>query len=145
MRKNIKNYTSGWTINRSVNEIQKMLAENGAEKLMIDYKNGEPVGLTFGIETKRGVMPVSLPARFEKVVQVMYKTQNINDKELDQAKRTAWKNLYDWIDAQFALIETEMVKMEEIFLPYAVMNGKTMFEHYESGNLLGSGEHETEI
>lgn len=139
MRKNLKNYTSGWTVNKSLNEIQNMLAKKGAEKMMIDYKNAEPIGLTFAIPTPKGMMPVQLPARFERVVQVMYGTQNVSEAQLDQAKRTAWRNLYDWIDAQLALLETEMVKMEEIFLPYVVMGGHTVFEHYETGNLLGSG------
>lgn len=140
MRKNLKNYTSGWTVNRSLNEIQNMLAEKGAEKMMIDYKDKEPVGMTFAIQTPKGLMPVQLPARFEKVVKVMYGTTNVNEAQLEQAKRTAWRNLYDWIDAQLALLETEMVSLEEIFLPYVVIKGQTVFEHFQSDHLLPSGD-----
>lgn len=142
MRKNLKNYTSGWTVNRSLNEIQSLLVAKGAERMMIEYKDKEPVGLTFAIQTPKGMMPVQLPARFEKVVKVMYGTTNVNETQLEQAKRTAWRNLYDWVDAQMALLETEMVKLEEVFLPYVVMKGRTVFEHFESGNLLGSGSYE---
>jgi len=40
-----------------------------------------------------------------------------------------------WVEAQMALLETQMVKMEQIFLPYAIVkNGKTLFESMRSGN-----------
>lgn len=142
MRKNLKNYTSGWTVNKSLNEIQNMLASKGAEKMMIDYKDGEPIGMTFAIKTPKGIMPVALPARIENVSAVMFgaSLRQLNQRDLEQVKRTSWKNLHDWVDAQLALLETEMVKIEEIFLPYAVFNGRTVFEHFQSGNLLNSGQ-----
>jgi hypothetical protein len=142
MRKNIKNYTSRDTVNKSLANIQQLLSAKKADKIMTDYKDGEPIGLAFLISTPKGQMPIRLPARIEGVAKVMYgkNLQQCNYSELDQVKRTAWKNIYDWIDAQMALIETEMVKLEEVFLPYAVVkDNKTVFEQYEAGNLLGSG------
>ena len=139
-RKNLKNYTSGWTINKSLSEIQKMLASKGAKKMMIDYEDGEPQGITFAIETPKGLMPVALPIRHMNVVKVMYGQLDVSEDQLEQAKRTAWRNIHDWIDAQLALLETEMVKMEQIFLPYVMMGDKTIFERFESGTLLQSGK-----
>lgn len=142
MRKNIKNYTSTLSLNKSLTKIQKLLANKGAEKIMIDYKDGEPIGIAFAISTPKGTMPIKLPSRFENVAKVMFNKdwEWLSQSRKDQSKRTAWKNLLDWIDAQLALLETEMVKMEEIFLPYVVMGDQTIFEHFESGNLLPSGE-----
>ena len=82
-------------------------------------------------------MPIKLPARVEKVAQVMYGTKNLSKKQQAQAKRTAWKNIQDWIDAQLALVETEMVKLEEVFLPYIVdPEGISMFEIMEGRGFL---------
>lgn len=141
MRKNIKNYTSKDTVNKSLNNIQRMLAQKGAERIMIDYRDAEPVGLTFAIMTPKGSMPVRLPARIEGVAKIMYGAtlNQCNSRELEQVKRTAWKNINDWVDAQLALLETEMVKIEEIFLPYVIIGSQTIFEKFESGNLLKSG------
>jgi hypothetical protein len=47
-----------------------------------------------------------------------------------------------WVQEQLALIETRMVKTEQVFLPYALMrDNKTLYEHVESNPrfLLGSG------
>jgi hypothetical protein len=60
-----------------------------------------------------------------------------------QAVRTAWRIVKDWTEAQMALVETQMVTTQEVFLPYAVMrDGRTLSEHVESNPalLLGTGE-----
>ncbi len=66
----------------------------------------------------------------------------------EQAYRVAWRNILDWVQAQMALIEIEMTKLEEVFLPYMVAkSGKTYFEtlenrqfQLESGNNAQEGE-----
>jgi hypothetical protein len=65
----------------------------------------------------------------------------------DQAYRTAWKNIHDWVDAQMALLETEMVRLEEVFLPYMTdSTGRSVFERMESQAFLlepvDEGRHE---
>ena len=43
--------------------------------------------------------------------------------------RTAWANIRDWVTAQMALIDTEMVRIEQVFLPYMVnKQGQTYFD-----------------
>lgn len=141
MRKSIKNYTTSIKVMKSLNEIQEMLAAYGAQKVMIDYENGEPTAITFAMNTPKGLVPVRLPANIEKIGVRMYKNrwQYLRDSQKNQAKMTGWRNIKDWIDAQLALVETEMVKIEQIFLPYVVMGSQTVYEHFESGNLLASG------
>jgi hypothetical protein len=60
----------------------------------------------------------------------------------EQAYRVAWRNILDWVQAQMALLDIGMAKMEEVFLPYVVnREGKTLFEHYEQhGFALPSGK-----
>ena len=47
----------------------------------------------------------------------------------EQALRVAWRIVKTWVEGQMALLETKMVRMEQIFLPYAVgRDGKTLYE-----------------
>ena len=49
----------------------------------------------------------------------------------------AWRILKDWVEAQMAILESEMVQMDEIFLPYMVTNeGLTTYELYKNNQLL---------
>lgn len=58
-------------------------------------------------------------------------------KTEDQARRTAWRQIYHWIDAQVALVQVKMVKMDQIFLPYMTDNkGQTVYERFENRKLL---------
>jgi len=59
-----------------------------------------------------------------------------------QAVRTAWRIVKDWVEAQMAILETEMVTMEEVFLPYLLVAGdKTLYQAIaESKFQLPSGE-----
>lgn len=144
MRKNIKNYTTSISVQKTLGEIQSLLAQAKATKMMIDYDgSGEPTALTFALQTERGVIGFKLPARVENVAKIMYPGVSrfyAGDKRVEQYKRTAWRNIKDWLDAQLALIQTGMVKPEEVFLPYAVNKGVTLFESFQQGNLLPRGE-----
>ena len=45
----IKNYTTKVDAYTSIGEIQGALARHGATKIMIDYDNGKPQAIAFGI------------------------------------------------------------------------------------------------
>lgn len=47
----IKNYTTKVDVYTSIGEIQGALARHGATKIMIDYDNGKPQAIAFGIDT----------------------------------------------------------------------------------------------
>ena len=139
MRKNIKNYTSKVAVETSVMRIQQILGQAGARRMMFDCDaQGDIETVAFFIQTAQGEIPIRLPARVDQVAQVMYGThQSLSEAQQAQVKRTAWKNIQDWIDAQVALIETEMVALEEIFLPYMVTpQGNTFFEAMEHKGFL---------
>jgi len=54
-----------------------------------------------------------------------------------QAERVAWRIVKDWVEAQLAILESEMVHLDEIFLPYMVNNnGQTVFEIYRNNQLM---------
>ena len=76
-----------------------------------------------------------MPVNVEAVHSVLLKQKVKCDYE--QAERVAWRILKDWVEAQMAILESQMVEMDEIFLPYMINNsGQTLFEAYRSNQLL---------
>lgn len=116
-------------------EIQHLLAQAGASQIVVDYKDRELSGLRWTMEIYGQTIPFCLPARVDPVFQLLLKKlspHNRNKKSeavLEQAKRVAWRQLLRWTQAQLALIETGMVKSEEVFMPYMqTFQGQTLFE-----------------
>jgi hypothetical protein len=142
----LKNYTSGMPINRIFDSIQKMLVNHGAKQIMFEYSdNGLAIGITFVVNTTKGMLPIKLPVRIEKIKKV-FENEGVYYKDEMQPYRTGWKNIHDWIAAQMAMLDTEMVKLEEVFLPYmATPDGHTYFEIMENrGFMLPSGNNHTQ-
>ena len=125
------NYTTKIESQKTVSEIISILGKKGAVEISTTYGSpGEPSGMSWKVNTKHGPLEFALPVRVEAVFDVMTK-QGINSTNnkarMEQAKRTAWRIIKDWVEAQMALLDTEMVEMEEIFLPYMVEDGKTLY------------------
>ena len=128
----IKNYTTKVDAYTSIGEIQ------GATKIMIDYDNGKPQAIAFGIDTPAGPRGF-LPAAVDGTLRVFAAQKIKADRE--QAEMTAWRNVRDWVLAQIALIESCDVPIQQIFLPYmADDRGRTVYELYAAGQLaIGDG------
>lgn len=136
----IKNYTTTINANKTIGEIQEILSKHGANAIMTEYENGEVVALSFKINTPRGEIGIKLPANIDKVLKVL-KTQKNKNSQIkdtkDQATKVAWRIIKDWVDSQMAILETEMVEMEEVFLPYIInKNGQTLYESFTNNQLL---------
>ncbi|MBA7499950.1 hypothetical protein ES704_02702 [subsurface metagenome] len=141
-------YTTKVPVSRTIAEIQAKLVEHGARAVMMEYAKtgGRIQALAFEIEMPNGRLPIRLPidaAATLKVLQRQYANREIPGKYAneDHAYRVAWRNIFHWVSAQLALLETEMVRMEEIFLPYAItQSGQTIYEVIAGkGFLLGPG------
>ena len=124
---------------RTFERIQKCLIEHRAKHIAYEYNDdGRIIGLAFGLEINGQVAKVKLPARIENVERIL-NAYSASQKE--QAYRTAWANIRDWIEAQLALVDTEMVKMEEVLLPYVVIGNETVFEKLDRNQFqLGAGK-----
>ena len=108
--------------------------------------------MQFVIKVNDRFIPIKLPARVEKAQAVLkkqwdegvisHKRGKENTYGYDQAYRVAWRNILDWVQAQMALFEIGMAKMEEVFLPYMQdRQGVTFFERMEKQDfLLESGK-----
>lgn len=137
----LKNYTTLINANKTLQEIQEILAKHKAKAILTEYDTeGDVSALCFKIDSVRGEIAIKLPANTDKVYKVLKKQKTKNSQirdTIEQAKRTAWRNIKDWIDVQMALLETEQVEMEEIFLPYIVnQEGYTLYQVYEKNKLL---------
>src|SRR5258708_397167 len=139
----LKNTYSGVPVDRIFQAIQKILVTHKAKQLMFEYgDDGQIYTLTFSLEINKKLHAFKLPARVKSVEHILYGTRPPTPTQKEQAYRTAWANIRDWISAQMALIETGMVKFEEVFLPYMVdRSGKTYFEALEQNHFqLDSGK-----
>lgn len=134
------NYTTKVDVYTTLGAIQGQLVKHGAKKIMQNYDDhGRIAALTFLIDTPAGMRGIRLPANVDKVHTVLHRQKIKCDRE--QAERVAWRIVKDWVEAQMAILESEMVQMDEIFLPYMVNNnGQTFFEAYRNNQLmLGEG------
>jgi len=130
----LKNSTSNTP--RTFVKIQQVLSSHGASKIMFDYEAGVATKISFCIEINHKSISFQLPALIENVTEIMYggkdqygRIKEITKAQREQAFKTGWANIRDWIDAQMALIDTKQVQLFQVFLPYAVTDtGATMFE-----------------
>lgn len=136
----ILNYTTTVDAFKTVSEIEYILMKHKAKSIMKNYDGESITGLSFLIDTGRQQVPVRLPVKIDECLEVL-KTEKKNGAKgvkatREQAERVAWRILKDWVEAQMALLDIEMVKFEEIFLPYIETGNGTVFERLESSNFL---------
>ena len=138
----ILNYTTTIDAYKTVAEIEFILMKHDAKSVLKNYENGSIVGLSFLIDTGKQQVPVKMPVKIDECLLVLQKEKKKNPKKQikatrDQAERVAWRIFKDWLEAQMALLDIEMVRFEEIFLPYIeTAGGKTVFERIEEKQFL---------
>lgn len=152
------NYTTKIDPDKTAQEIAKCLSTHGAKAVLTEYDevNNTVSSISFKIALDGKEISFRLPCSWKPVYEILKKqkgtTRNIwdedrkrrleSDMEL-QAVRTAWRIVKDWVEAQMAIVETQMASTTEVFLPYAIgKNGKTMFQHVVENPsfLLGDGK-----
>ena len=149
VKKLIKNYTTDIPVDRTIAEIQKMLAQNGARGIALEYdSSGHIKDIFFKIILHNKELPFRLPAKAEKVYTALHEgTPNhyhtrYGQQWRDEAQRIAWRICKTWLEAQMTLINLEQAKIEEVFLPYLIMpSNKTLFETMEHNQFLLPEKH----
>ena len=131
------NYSTKIPAAQTAGEIQGILGKHGAKAVMMEYgDDGGIQALSFTI--KRGDnslgfrLPIA-PDRVLKVLQVEYDSGKLRSHQgrpdREQSVKVAWRILKDWVEAQMAYLETNMVTMEELFLPYLLSgDNKTLYQ-----------------
>lgn len=135
---NIKNYTSQTPVANSLQRIENLLAVAGAINVSKFYDNGVPVGIMFQIMQNNVPYVFKLPTRLdpiEKILKSKVKRPGKNTYEniRQQAARTSWKLLSEWVEIQLSFIQMEQAEVLEVFLPYTYnpRSDKTLFETYK--------------
>lgn len=137
----IMNYTTKIDPQKTAGEITKILVKLGAENIGMRFDGSSLVGMAFSIRRGPEVYAFQLPVRAHAVYDVL-KRQRVPKANctMAQAERTAWRIMKSWIEAQAAIIETEMVKLEQVMLPYMTTSeGGTVFDRWEIHNQLPAG------
>lgn len=138
----ILNYTTTVDSFKTVSEIEYILMKHNAKSIMKNYDGESIIGLSFLIDTGVQRIPVRLPVKIDECLEVLKqekkKSPRSNIKATrEQAERVAWRILKDWTEAQMALLDIQMVRFEEIFLPYIeIGNGQTIYERLEEQQFL---------
>ena len=116
----ILNYTTTVDSLKTVSEIEYILVKHNAKSIMKNY-DGE-----------------SIMECLEVLKKEKKNSPRSNIKATrEQAERVAWRILKDWVEAQMALLDIQMVRFEEIFLPYIeTENGQTIYERLEEKQFL---------
>ena len=132
------NYTTSISAEKTVTEIQGILARAGALAIMTEYDaNSVLTAISLKIGTPFGPTAYSLPCDIEAIFTILHKDKKVPRRLVcnEQAARVGWRIIKDWIEAQLALVQTKMVTLDQVFLPYArTSNGQTVYERY-----LGAG------
>lgn len=138
----ILNYTTTVDAFKTVSEIEYILMKHKAKSIMKNYDGESITGLSFLIDTGVQQVPVRLPVKVEECLEVLIKEKRKSPGSKikatrEQAERVAWRILKDWVEAQMALLDIEMVRFEEIFLPYIeTTNGQTVYQRLEQNQFL---------
>ena len=146
----IKNYTSTVPVQRSLAHIEERLVKHGARSTVKTYTEaGEIEAFCFILMVKGQEVPFKLPARVANVEKVLGQSvkrakTGTADRIHEQAERTAWKLVSDWVDIQISLVELGQVEIMEVLLPYVYdpKSKQTLFERYRDNGykLLGDGK-----
>jgi len=135
----LKDYSTKISVHTTIGEIQGLLAKARVKHLMTSFDDsGNPTAVTFMVPTRHGDQGFRLPANVDRVhllLSQQHSTGQIDRRfsTREQAARVAWRVIRDWLAAQVALIEMEMVELETIMLPYLMVDrDHTMAELMEA-------------
>jgi len=124
---------------KTAQEVSFLLGQAGAGAIQMEFRDKKIYGLCFLIQIQGKPVPFRLPVRTAAVFEYLNRKRSIRTRtklagqDLEQAERVAWRQILKWIQAQLALIETGMVSLPEVFLPYLQTNiNETLYERLEA-------------
>ena len=135
----ILNYTTKIDAWKTVSEIQQIIARHGATHFSITNEGTWPIALVFSIDYMGQPLNFSLPCNYSGVLASLQRNKKIASgfKNKEQALRTGWRIVKDWVEAQLAMVEAQVATMQEVFMPYLVIpaTGQTLYKTFESTGL----------
>lgn len=142
------NYTTKIEAEQTIGEIQRMLSGHGVTAMMTEYDGRNVSAVSFKMNIDGRTMGFKMPCNWRAVREIFNRPDHARrlkcrlDQRDEQAIRTAWRIVRDWVEAQLSLVDINMVTVPQVFLPYAITkDGRTLAEKLsdEPGLLLGDG------
>jgi len=165
----LKNYTSAVPISDTIHRIEKVLIRCGVSGIMKEYGlNGKVMAITFQVPDphgKDGKLTIRLPADEEKALDALWLDYVDGDKLnskgdavsewssrkrkrrldfADQAARTAWKIVQDWVEVQMSMIQLKQADLIQVFLPYVYDGRRTYYQALKESGFHGLLPEKTE-
>ncbi len=136
------NYTTQIRADKTAGECLALLGTHGASAIAITYTDRQPDGIAFRLDTPHGPREFRLPVNVGGMHKSLLKANRSGQiaarfTEVEHARRVAWRVAKDWLQAQLAIVEAQMVTMDEAFLPYLQIDGGvTLYEAYRERDQL---------
>lgn len=134
----ILNYTTKIDAWKTVNEVQQILSKHKVSHFSIKNEGSFPVALSFCVDYKGQPLNYLLPCNHEGVLRCLKNDRKIPkaSKNSEQALRTSWRIIKDWVEAQMAIVESELAPIQEVFMPYLIINaaGETLSNRILNGD-----------
>lgn len=150
----LKNYTSDVPVSQTLYRIEQVLIRCGVNGITKEYTgvNGEVAAVSFKIKLPNTPeMTVRLPADKEKALDALWLDYvgedklSADGKAIDwnarkkkcrsdfaqQAERTAWKIIQDWVEVQMSMIQMKQATHIEVFLPYIWDGESTVYQRIQ--------------
>jgi len=122
-------YTTDVDAEKTAREIQKILAQSDARRVMMDYdSDGRPTAVQFVLQLNNQ----PLPFRIEPDVEGMEKALNDDSDtpgsfDTEQARRVAWRLWKEWLNAVLAFRDTRQAELDQLLLGFGVTaDGRTV-------------------
>lgn len=160
----LKNYTSNVPVSQTIARIEKVLIQCGVSGIMKEYGlNQKVVAVTFQIGRNGEKQTIRLPADEAKAWDALWRDYAGSDITADgksviwssrkskrpqdfaeQAERTAWKIVQDWVEVQMSMIQLQQADMLQVFLPYIYDGRRTYYQALKESNFAGLLQEKTE-
>jgi len=164
----LKNYTSNVPVSQTIYRIEQVLIRCGVSGITKEYAangSGDILAITFQIKESddKPVYTVRLPADKEAALNALWLNYVNGDKLVgdgsrlawnsykkktkrdfaDQAARTAWKIVQDWVEVQMSMIQMQQADTLQVFMPYLWNGRETLYQIAKTSGvraLLGEGK-----
>jgi hypothetical protein len=117
------------TIESSQNEIQNLIKKYGATKFAIDWDSN---AIIFEFHNRTIKLQIKYPNReeFEYASNKKKRSESVIENKYQMAKRQAWRILVLYLKANLEAIDSGILTMDQVFMPYFLMKtGQTLSEY----------------
>lgn len=141
-------YTTTIAPEKTANEIGAAIREHGGVQFGLEWDDeGGLSAVTFVVNTPTvGLLPVRLVPQTDGIFtrlreeNALKRSATVEDY-MDQARRTAWRQLRSWVFVSLEMVANGVRPMHECFMADVVVDGKRVADRFEADAalLLGRG------